>query len=335
MSSYELLRIVEEDGRLGIWSWDLALNSLTWSAGLYRILGVDPSETVSLDLFRSMIHPDDRLAFPEPSQIVTDGKLTRRAFRILRRDGCLRHVASRVEMIHSRDGDAVLMTGLVRDITEEEEARATLEATNRRLDLLARLLEVELWTAGPDGSAVDTAAWRRKTAQSSADVSGWGRLEAVHPEDRDTVRAAWREAVSGGERYQARYRLRRPDGTYARVHSRALPLRTSDGAVAWWFGACGADDLQGADRPPPATVPGHQLRAARAFLNWSLGDLATAAEVSLSTVRRAEADGSGAIGEAAWSAVARALSRRGVTFGADLGGALAVYLAAADPASPE
>jgi PAS domain S-box-containing protein len=45
---------------MGSWRWVPATNSLTWSAELYRIYGLEPGTPVSFDTFLERLHPDER-----------------------------------------------------------------------------------------------------------------------------------------------------------------------------------------------------------------------------------------------------------------------------------
>jgi PAS domain S-box-containing protein len=91
-----------------------------------------------------------------------------------------------------------------------------------------------IWTAGPDGSAEGGGAW---SAWTGADGAGHAWLEAVHPEDRERVRAAWALAVAERTRYRAEYRLCRADGEYRDVVSTAVPVMDREGAVREWVGS--------------------------------------------------------------------------------------------------
>jgi signal transduction histidine kinase len=54
--------------------------------------------------------------------------------------------------------------------------------------------------------------------------------EAIHPEDRERTLALQREAVSGGKpHWQAEFRLRRGDGSYAHVHEQGFVVRDPGG----------------------------------------------------------------------------------------------------------
>jgi transcriptional regulator with XRE-family HTH domain len=69
-----------------------------------------------------------------------------------------------------------------------------------------------------------------------------------------------------------------------------------------------------------------QIRAARALLGWSQSEVATAAGLSIPTVKRAEADDGIRVSEDALVAIASALKKAGVEFIAENGGGAGVRL---------
>ena len=69
-----------------------------------------------------------------------------------------------------------------------------------------------------------------------------------------------------------------------------------------------------------------QIRAARALVGWSQTEVATAAGLSIPTVKRAEADGGIRVSEDAMDAIASALKKAGVEFIAENGGGPGVRL---------
>ncbi|HET7231863.1 MAG TPA: ATP-binding protein, partial [Longimicrobium sp.] len=90
-----------------------------------------------------------------------------------------------------------------------------------------------IWTASPDGGGAGTA-WEAFTGQSG-EGDAWA--DAVHPGDRERVRALWGEAVARRRRYHAEYRLCRADGEYRDVVSTAVPVVDAEGAVREWVGS--------------------------------------------------------------------------------------------------
>ncbi|HYH81183.1 MAG TPA: ATP-binding protein [Longimicrobium sp.] len=91
-----------------------------------------------------------------------------------------------------------------------------------------------IWTAAPDGAVEGGDGWIAYTGQAGA---GDAWLLAVHPEDRERVRAAWAQAVAAGTRYRDEHRLRRGDGEYRDVIATAVPVLGADGAVREWVGS--------------------------------------------------------------------------------------------------
>ena len=69
-----------------------------------------------------------------------------------------------------------------------------------------------------------------------------------------------------------------------------------------------------------------QIRAARALVGWSQTDVASAAGLSVPTVKRAEADGGVQVSEDAILAIANALKKAGVEFIDENGGGPGVRL---------
>jgi hypothetical protein len=59
--STETLRFLEKKASAGIWSVDFATRKMSWSAGMYELLGLDPNTVApSYAAFVELLHPDDR-----------------------------------------------------------------------------------------------------------------------------------------------------------------------------------------------------------------------------------------------------------------------------------
>jgi transcriptional regulator with XRE-family HTH domain len=69
-----------------------------------------------------------------------------------------------------------------------------------------------------------------------------------------------------------------------------------------------------------------QIRAARALIGWSQTDVASAAGLSIPTIKRAEADGGIRVSEDAMLAITNALKKAGVEFIEENGGGPGVRL---------
>ncbi|WP_230492135.1 MULTISPECIES: PAS domain-containing protein [unclassified Janthinobacterium] len=96
-----------------------------------------------------------------------------------------------------------------------------------------------LWTADVDGKLDYVAQrWRDWTGCNGLG-SSW--LDAIHPEDVPRTLAAWSAALASGQPLDQEMRVRRQDGQYRWVHSRAYCRRDERGQAVKWYGSC--DDI--------------------------------------------------------------------------------------------
>src|SRR5690606_4972266 len=67
---------------------------------------------------------------------------------------------------------------------------------------------------------------------------------AVHPDDAAAFGSSLLRSVASGQSFAQRYRLRRSDGIYHWMSSRAEPLRDAEGHIVQWYGICHDIDEQ-------------------------------------------------------------------------------------------
>ena len=93
-----------------------------------------------------------------------------------------------------------------------------------------------LWTADIDGKLDYVAQrWREWTGGNGLGTS-W--LDDIHPEDVPRALAAWSEALGSGQPLDQEMRVRRQDGRYRWVHSRAYCRQDERGQPVKWYGSC-------------------------------------------------------------------------------------------------
>jgi PAS domain S-box-containing protein len=128
---------------------------------------------------------------------------------------------------------------------QHQRATLTLRERERELSQLVDMVPSHIWRLAPDGEP--TFFNKQMTAflglsVADTDKPGMSRLEAVietvHPEDRAEFANRLRRCLVNGERFSLRYRLRRADGVYHWMSSRAEPMRDEDGRIVQWYGLC-------------------------------------------------------------------------------------------------
>lgn len=117
------------------------------------------------------------------------------------------------------------------------EMQGQLSESEHRFQQLSESLPLLVWSSGPDGQ-VDYLGrqWVEYTAIPAEEQLGDRWLSQVHPDDRDAVAAAWRNAVESGTEFDMEYRIRRADGMYRWFKTRTALLRDTKGRIVRRFG---------------------------------------------------------------------------------------------------
>ena len=128
-------RQAQEIAHLGSWELDFATGKSIWSEEACRIYGVPVEENVqSHDIWLSFIHPDD---LGEVLDIVKEAtaalKPTEFDFRILRRNGEVRHLFQQSQYIFDEEGNPTGLYGAVHDVTEMRKAEEAVRASEKSL----------------------------------------------------------------------------------------------------------------------------------------------------------------------------------------------------------
>ena len=123
----------EEIAGLGSWEWDPVTDHVQWSAGMYRIVGVDPATfTPTYETYFALIHPADRTQIPALTKdAVEDGAPVMLTHRMVRPDGVERITEARSRSIVDDAGNVVRLVGTVQDVTDAMGARGELDRVSR------------------------------------------------------------------------------------------------------------------------------------------------------------------------------------------------------------
>lgn len=131
-----------------------------------------------------------------------------------------------------------LTTAVTARTEELVKANIAFEAANRRHLALISTMTSAIWTSDAEGRFEDSnGAWKRYTGQSSHESLGDGWVESLHADDRQRIAAAWKNAVTCGEPFEAEARVWCTTAKYYRYcHFRAVPLRDAAGQANEWIG---------------------------------------------------------------------------------------------------
>ncbi|MGB5975317.1 MAG: PAS domain-containing protein, partial [Nodosilinea sp.] len=143
--------------QLGSWELDVASQTMTWSAELFRIHGLDPAQLApSYDQWRQTIFAEDWLVLSTAiEQAIAVGTPYEIEHRIAQASGEVRYVLSRGEAVYNDQNQVVQLRGTVQDRTAARLAELALrqsEAQNRAM--LAAIPDLMI-VMGPRGEHLD------------------------------------------------------------------------------------------------------------------------------------------------------------------------------------
>jgi PAS domain S-box-containing protein len=245
-----VLKIVESM-RGHAWSADAAGNFTYVSRNALTFLGhprenLDHAKEEDEFGWRQFVHPDDydRVA-ARWRHCLRTGEHYDTEHRLRRADGVYRWFRIAGKPSRNSQGRITGWYGTTMDIEDLKQAQATLHDRERELSQLVDLVPSHLWRLTPDGEP--TFFNKRMVDFLGLDIAGTDKpgitrlepvVETVHPDDVAAFEDALKHCLATGESFAMRYRLRRTDGIYRWMSSRAEPLRDPDGCIVQWYGLC-------------------------------------------------------------------------------------------------
>lgn len=157
-------------------------------------------------------------------------------YRMIAADGRTVWMRDVVTYLRDEDGTARLR-GIMLDITKRKRAEEELRRSEARYRSLVQATSHAIWSADAQGHRHSEATlWRQITGQTQDEIAKDGWANAVHPDDRERVLAAWKRSLTEGVLYEQEYRVRAADGSYRIVSLHGAPVRDDDGKVVEWVG---------------------------------------------------------------------------------------------------
>jgi PAS domain S-box-containing protein len=208
----------------------------------YAYTGLTPEESLGHQ-WSGPLHPDDvARAEARWKQATATGEEYEIEYRFRGADGRYRWFLGRALPQRDADGQIVRWYGTCTDIHDERLAAESVRRSEERFRLLTEAVPHVVWNADTAGEITYlNRRWLEFTAVPLERAGGRGWLDAVHPDDRDRVFAAWRRTVErpadGADRFQHELRLKDAGGGYRWFQTVAVPLRRADGGIDQWIGS--------------------------------------------------------------------------------------------------
>ncbi|XWQ73837.1 PAS domain-containing protein [Sinorhizobium meliloti] len=197
--------------------------------------------------YQKLVHPDDLANVRERfSHCRRTGEPFAMRYRMRRADGVYRWFEGRSEPFRDESGEIRQWYGVLYDIEDQVKAEEALKERERVVWQLVETLPVMVDCAAPNGEPIFRGQQLREfLGYELEDLDGGeksrlnGTLDAgVHPDDLAGVKEHYAISLRSGEPYARRHRLRRFDGEYRWVETRAKPMRNEDGEITQWNVIC-------------------------------------------------------------------------------------------------
>jgi PAS domain S-box-containing protein len=139
--SRERLELAAQSAQLGIWDWDIIANKIHWDDQMFRLYGItERPASYSVEIWHTGVHPDDVPFAWEACQAALLGeKKYDIEFRVQHPDGSLRVIKADGTVFRDKNGTAVRMLGINRDITDQKRAEEEHQKYDQQLQQMQRL----------------------------------------------------------------------------------------------------------------------------------------------------------------------------------------------------
>jgi PAS domain S-box-containing protein len=120
----------------------------------------------------------------------------------------------------------------------EPQLEATLRSSEQRFRDMANNAPMMVWVTDPTGYCTYLSrSWYDFSGQTEEAGLGFGWLDVIHPDDRESSKTIFLTANASQEAFQLEYRLRRFDGEYRTCIDAGRPWKSADGDFKGYIGS--------------------------------------------------------------------------------------------------
>jgi diguanylate cyclase (GGDEF)-like protein/PAS domain S-box-containing protein len=203
------------------------------SPQIEEMLGYTPEEWMAGRLWRDRLHPDDRgRVLASDERFEAGGGRVDEEYRLLSADGSVVWVREETVLVRGEGGEPLYVQGILTDVTERKLAEEAMKESERSLAAAQRIAHVGNFEYSVED---DRARWSDELyrifgfAPQQFAPTYKGFMRSVHPDDRDLVKGAIREALFGERWLAFDYRIVRRDGEVRSVRSDYEVVRDASG----------------------------------------------------------------------------------------------------------
>ena len=154
--SEQRLKQAQEIAHIGSWELNFTTGGAGWSEEALRIYGISPEEKMqSYEVWLSFIHPED---LDHVTQHIEEARAclgnTAVFFRIIRKDGSIRHIYSQSKYEFDNAGRPIGLYGVDLDVTMLQEAKQAIKQSEANLHMIVDLIPQSIFVKDYNGKFV-------------------------------------------------------------------------------------------------------------------------------------------------------------------------------------
>ena len=264
--SEERWRFLLDASELGAWELNLSDHSAWHSLRSDQIFGYEePLAHWTYEIFLQHVLGEDRAEVDRCfKRALAEHQDWSFECRIRRADGLVRWISAHGKSIDEAVGRPARMFGLVADTTDRKEAEEALRESEQRFRAMVLASSDLMCRMNPDWSEMLQIYDKDFVVNTHVPNPNWLQYY-VYRDDQPRLMALAHEAIRTKSLFEMEHRVRRADGSWGWMLSRAVPLLDARGEIVEWFGA--GSDVTEQKRAAQA------LRESERFLRSSLDAL--------------------------------------------------------------
>jgi len=207
------LELAVEGAQIGVWDWDMATDEVEFNDQWARMLGhsVDEIEP-HIDAWERRVHPDDLGSVEDAlsSHVAGETEFYDTEHRMRTAAGEWKWVRS-VGKIVERDGEGepVRAVGIHLNVDEQKRREAELMRTRRVIERTQRSASIGWWEVdlAEESLTWSDEVYRIHEVPTNRSVEITDGMAFYHPDDRETIEAAFDRLIEDGESYDLELRI--------------------------------------------------------------------------------------------------------------------------------
>ena len=230
------LREAQRLGRIGSWEWDADADRTIWSEELYNIFGCDPTQPAPTFAAHNRLYDAHSLTRLQQAvgRALELGEPYSLELQFVRPDGQSGWIQAHGEAIRDPDGTVARLHGTVQDITVHVQQQVSLREAHERIALATEAGGIGVWEFSLTGAASHWdarmyALFGLPYSKEPVSLQAWESM--LHPDDRASTMAAFREVVAKSGQVTVEFRAIWPDGSVHHLMSTARASRIAAGTT--------------------------------------------------------------------------------------------------------